>query len=163
MYVCVYVCIHACMYICTHTHTYINKYHYMAPLLLSLLMLLLLSSLSFMQTYTGQHFNRGMAKTLLDRAVQIRLSQLGDKELPTSDAMNDMAQVLLYQREVTQAKQLLDIAVGVRHSTLGIYIYIYILCTLHVVFSEPLYVTFLSFFLFVYMCDYVCIRKFRIA
>ena len=123
----------------------------MAPLLLSLLMLLSLSSLSFMQTSTGQHFNRGMAKTLLDRAVQIRLSQLGDKELPTSDAMNDMAEVLLYQREVTQAKQLLDIAVGVRHSTLGIYIYIYIyiLCTLHVVFSEPLYVTFHSFFLFV--------------
>ena len=63
-----------------------------------------------------------MAKTLLDRAVQIRLVQLGDKELPTSAAMNDMAEVLLYQREVTQAKQLLNIAVGLRHSMLGMFV-----------------------------------------
>ena len=69
----------------------------------------------------GSAFNRAMAKTLLDRAVQIRLAQLGDKELPTATAMNDMAEILLYQRQVTQAKQLLDVAVSLRHEMLGMY------------------------------------------
>ena len=102
-----------------------------------------------------------MVKTLLDRSVQIRLTQLGERELPTSAAMNDMAEVLLYQREVSQAKHLLDIAVGLRHSMLGIYcIFTYCICIFYVCMYMCVYM-YVYVYVCICLCIWVCINRHR--
>jgi len=65
--------------------------------------------------------NRKFSYLLVDKALSILISQLGDNDLQSVSAMNILAELLLYDGETFQAKLLLDVASSVFHKILGLH------------------------------------------
>ena len=72
-------------------------------------------------SYKNLKINRKFSYLLVDKALSILISQLGDNDLQSVSAMNILAELLLYDGETFQAKLLLDVASSVFHKILGLH------------------------------------------